>query len=185
MTIAYNTLENTAKLILIAKTIHNTCVIASDSIIKPSPPNLSLGHIVLNVFTASMQEGYVSQISVCSQKGYPLDSDPRYISVGIPWVSGRGSFSREGGWVVTPSSLIPGFFPSPTPRTRTPLSLPLDQNRDTPPPWTGPGQVPPSDSTRTGVLPPPPRHGHSTDRIRSGRYASCIYAGGISCFETC
>ena len=105
--------------------------------------------------------------------GYPpgVRVPPR----GVPdWVPPQGGLGTPGGVRVPPGGYLTGYLPGGVPGPA-------------PPPPRGGTQTPtPPGRGGTRTPPPPPGGGtqlgqHREYLLHSGRYASCVHAGGLSC----
>ena len=114
--------------------------------------------------------------------GYPIPGLARGGSPSIPGLDGGGGGSPSQIWMGW-GYPVPGLDWVDTPPPWTWDGVPPNMGWGTPQTWNG---VPPQ--TWDGYPPdmgwstPPKTDQHSEHLLCSGQYASCIHAGGLSCF---
>ena len=153
---------------------------------------------------------FFTQKGTCYYDPHPKDGEGTVFSLFVSSHLGEGGYPSQvwGGYPIPRSQIWPGGYPIPGLVGGYPRYPPNQVWMGYPPetwdgvtPWTWDG-VTPSDlgwgtpttwdrvppQTWEGVSPPdlgrgtPPDLGHSEHLLRGGRYASCVDAGGLSCW---
>ena len=93
----------------------------------------------------------------------------------------RGTPARSRGYPRYPPGPGMGYPPGPGMGYPPDLGWGTPQTLDGVPPRHGMGYPPRSEMG----YPPPRTDQHSEHLLRGGRYASCVHAGGLSCFKKC
>ena len=169
------------------------------------PASEGWGKVLFSVCQSTLMGGY----PISGPAGYPISGlgrgvpHPRSGQGGypIPGLDGGVPHPRSGWGEVTqprsgqggtPTQVWTGGYPNPgldggVPHPRSGWGVPHPRSGWGGTPWD---RVPPdlewgTPQTWDGVPPTwdgvPPQHGEHLLRLRGGRYASCVHAGGLSC----